>query len=165
MCFLLALGNRPQGSKWAYTTAFLGFACVTTYMTVCAVFLAIKGVEQVKDENGGSITVSTLFKNKIFFNIVLSLAATVGLYVVSSLLFVSQTTNVPMPSADCCLVRAVAYDYELCPILVDGAFIHRRAECLRCESIFSFPETYSDSLVLVCQCPVRRVPNNTYSFH
>ena len=35
MCFILALGNRPQGSKWGYTTAFIGFALITIYMTVC----------------------------------------------------------------------------------------------------------------------------------
>ena len=34
MCFILALGNRPQGAKWFFTTAFLGFALITVYMTV-----------------------------------------------------------------------------------------------------------------------------------
>jgi chitin synthase len=34
MCYLLALGNRPQGSKWGYTCAFVGFAVITVYMTV-----------------------------------------------------------------------------------------------------------------------------------
>lgn len=34
MCFILALGNRPQGSKWAFTLAFVGFAITTIYMTV-----------------------------------------------------------------------------------------------------------------------------------
>jgi chitin synthase len=34
MCFILALGNRPQGSKWGYTTAMIGFAFITVYMTV-----------------------------------------------------------------------------------------------------------------------------------
>lgn len=34
MCFILALGNRPQGSKLGYTLAFIGFAVVTVYMTV-----------------------------------------------------------------------------------------------------------------------------------
>lgn len=34
LCFLLALGNRPQGSKWGYTLAFIGFAIITVYMTV-----------------------------------------------------------------------------------------------------------------------------------
>jgi chitin synthase len=34
MCFLLSLGNRPQGSKWGYTGAIIGFAVITVYMTV-----------------------------------------------------------------------------------------------------------------------------------
>ena len=34
MCFILALGNRPQGSKWTFTLAFVGFAILTFYMTV-----------------------------------------------------------------------------------------------------------------------------------
>jgi chitin synthase len=34
MCFLLALGNRPQGSKFGYTLAMIGFAIITVYMTV-----------------------------------------------------------------------------------------------------------------------------------
>lgn len=34
MCFILSLGNRPQGAKWFYTLAMVGFALVTVYMTV-----------------------------------------------------------------------------------------------------------------------------------
>ena len=34
MCFLLALGNRPQGLKSGYTMAFVGFAFLTVYMVV-----------------------------------------------------------------------------------------------------------------------------------
>jgi chitin synthase len=33
-CFILALGNRPQGSVWRYTVAFIGYAVFTLYMTV-----------------------------------------------------------------------------------------------------------------------------------
>jgi len=33
-CFMLALGNRPQGSKGGYTLAFVGYAIFTIYMTV-----------------------------------------------------------------------------------------------------------------------------------
>ena len=40
MCFILALGNRPQGSKWAFTLAFVGFAILTAYMTVGKFFWA-----------------------------------------------------------------------------------------------------------------------------
>jgi hypothetical protein len=43
----------------------------------------VKGIESVEQEGG---TVSAVFGNKIFRNIVLSLAATYGLYIISSLL-------------------------------------------------------------------------------
>lgn len=39
MCFLLSLGNRPQGAKLGYTVAFLGFAVITIYMTVSETLL------------------------------------------------------------------------------------------------------------------------------
>jgi chitin synthase len=34
LCFILALGNRPQGSKGGYTTAIIGFGIITIYITV-----------------------------------------------------------------------------------------------------------------------------------
>jgi len=34
LCFILSLGNRPQGSKWGYTLAIIGFGFITIYMTV-----------------------------------------------------------------------------------------------------------------------------------
>ncbi|EGN97877.1 glycosyltransferase family 2 protein [Serpula lacrymans var. lacrymans S7.3] len=86
MCFLLSLGNRPQGSKWGYTIAMLGFALITVYMTVAAYLLAYKGIEGVKQANG-SIQASDLFSNAIFRDVILSLSATLGLYIVSSLIF------------------------------------------------------------------------------
>lgn len=104
MCFILALGNRPQGSKWAFTAAFIGFALVTLYMTVgfeqiicprvlmtlqfAAIFLAVRGIQGVEKDNGG-IDVGHLFSNSIFRNVVISLAATTGLYLIASLIFVS----------------------------------------------------------------------------
>lgn len=47
------------------------------------VFLAVKGIENVT-QNG--ITVGTVFGDKIFRNIILSLLATYGLYILASLL-------------------------------------------------------------------------------
>ncbi|KAG8977097.1 Chitin synthase, class 1 [Tulasnella sp. 427] len=87
MCFLLSMGNRPQGSKWAYTIAIIGFGFITIYMTFAALFLAVKGIESVKVTNGGKLTFGTLFQDRIFFTIVLSLVATLGLYIFASLLF------------------------------------------------------------------------------
>jgi len=90
MCFLLSLGNRPQGSKWGYTLAFIGFGFVTIYMTVAAFLLAYKGIQSVAQAEGRAIQVSDFFKNSIFTDVVLSLAATLGLYIVASLIFVSR---------------------------------------------------------------------------
>ena len=44
MCFLLAMGNKPQGSQKMYTVAMICFAFITAYMTFAAVFIAIKGI-------------------------------------------------------------------------------------------------------------------------
>ncbi|TDL18313.1 glycosyltransferase family 2 protein [Rickenella mellea] len=87
MCFLLSLGNRPQGSKWEYTTAFIGFAFITLYMTFAAFFLAFKGVENISKVEGRPINVTDIFSNSIFRNIVISILATTGLYVLGSLIF------------------------------------------------------------------------------
>ncbi|KAJ8092782.1 Chitin synthase, class 8 [Marasmius tenuissimus] len=90
MCFLLALGNRPQGSKWPYTASFLGFAVITIYMTFSAFFLAFKGIEDISknlETEGKAVSIGDMFGNAIFRNIVLSIAATLGLYIVASLIF------------------------------------------------------------------------------
>ncbi|KAG2124618.1 glycosyltransferase family 2 protein [Suillus clintonianus] len=87
MCFLLSLGNRPQGAKWGYTLAFIGFGVITIYMTVSALLLAYKAIESVAQTEGRAIQASDLFSNAIFRDVVLSLAATLGLYIVASLIF------------------------------------------------------------------------------
>jgi chitin synthase len=110
MCFILSLGNRPQGSKWGYTLAFIGFGIITIYMTVkrlsllhlrllswrafysqtSAFLLAFKGIQVIQKEKGAPLDVSDFFANTIFRNIVVSLLATFGLYVAASVIFVSR---------------------------------------------------------------------------
>ncbi|KAH9012182.1 glycosyltransferase family 2 protein [Lactarius pseudohatsudake] len=85
-CFVLSLGNRPQGSNKGYTLAFVGFAIFTVYMTFAAIFLAVKGVQQVAAEKNLGATFSDLFTNAIFRDIVISNSATVGLYVLASII-------------------------------------------------------------------------------
>jgi len=87
MCFILALGNRPQGSKIRYTLAFIGFALVTVYMTVAAFLLAFKGIQNIAKEQNKALSIGDIFTNSIFRNIVLSLLATLGLYILASLIF------------------------------------------------------------------------------
>ncbi|KAG6830638.1 Chitin synthase 4 [Tephrocybe sp. NHM501043] len=55
MCFILSLGNRPQGSKWGYTAAFVGFGLITIYMTfanVHDVSWGTKGDNKVQTDLG-----------------------------------------------------------------------------------------------------------------
>ena len=89
-CFILALGNRPQGSKWFYTLAMVGFAIITVYMTIAAFLLAFKGLGELAQEKKGVLGLTDFFTNAIFRNIVLSLVATLGLYLFASLIFVSR---------------------------------------------------------------------------
>ncbi|KAJ3855614.1 glycosyltransferase family 2 protein [Lentinula lateritia] len=86
MCFLLSLGNRPQGSKWAFTIALIGFGIITIYMTASAILLVYKGIENIISADG-PITLNSLFTDAIFRDIVISLAATYGLYLFASILF------------------------------------------------------------------------------
>lgn len=77
----------------------IGFALLTVYMIFAAgeclghcssevitdlvVYLAVLGIRSVQQEG---VTVDTVFGNTIFRNIVLSLLATYGLYIIASLL-------------------------------------------------------------------------------
>jgi chitin synthase len=89
------MGNRPQGSKFAYTSTAIFFAFVMGYMLFCSVWLTIKGIEatlnslkQSRETFGQSLqgTFSAIASNPIFRDLILSSAATYGLYLISSLL-------------------------------------------------------------------------------
>ncbi|CAH7688620.1 class II chitin synthase [Phakopsora pachyrhizi] len=90
MCFLLAMGNRPQGSKLMFTTALVVFALITVYMTFAGIFISVKGLQNAEAairSNGGSFNIGDVFANTVFRNIVLSLVATYGLWLLASFMF------------------------------------------------------------------------------
>ena len=72
-CFILALGNRPQGSRWKYTAAVCIFALLTLYMLV-----------------GGVLSIVKMFRahnhDSTFAKTAVSLIATYGVYIVASIL-------------------------------------------------------------------------------
>ncbi|OJT03865.1 Chitin synthase 3 [Trametes pubescens] len=100
MCYVLSLGNRPQGAKWGYKLAFVGFAFITIYMTVrsisttlsvdryndalrvtvqfAAIFLAVKGIESVVRADRDFSLSTEFFANPLFRNIIFSILATIG---------------------------------------------------------------------------------------
>ncbi|GAB5593934.1 Chitin synthase [Umbelopsis nana] len=81
--FLIAMGNRPQGSKAAYTACFVFFALLMVYIMFCSIWLAYSGVQQALSQSADS----SLLANGAFRDIVVSVCATYALYLVSSLLF------------------------------------------------------------------------------
>lgn len=62
-------------------------------MQFAAFYLAFKGVENVEDVEGRPIEASDIFSNAIFRDIVISLVATLGLYLIASLLAVSPLSD------------------------------------------------------------------------
>lgn len=88
--FILALGNRPKGSKVTYIISFCVFGIINAYLIVLSMYLAVRGIA------GASIqtdTVDDFFKS--FFGssgasggiIIVALLATFGLYFVASFMY------------------------------------------------------------------------------
>jgi chitin synthase len=89
-CFLLALGNRPQGSRGMYILIMSLYALMTVYMLVAAGVITYYGVENAKEaieQDGGKFSVSSVFSNATFRNIIISMVSTYGLYFFASLIF------------------------------------------------------------------------------
>jgi chitin synthase len=82
--FLLSLGNRPAGAKFGYTFSMVLFGFLAIYLTVSAIYLAVSSI--IATETSASTTAS-LLTNKTFVSIVLSVAATFGVYLIASILF------------------------------------------------------------------------------
>jgi len=85
--FLLSMGNRPAGAKFGYTFSMVIFAILTLYMTICAVYLAVSSIVNAESSGGGA---KSLLTSYTFISIVISVAATVGVYLIASILFVSR---------------------------------------------------------------------------
>lgn len=90
------MGNRPQGSKFAYTATAIFFALLMGYMLFCSAWLTVKGIQatlavlHAENQNFGqsfSSTVNAIFANRIFRDLIVSTVSTYGLYLISSLLF------------------------------------------------------------------------------
>lgn len=80
--FIIAMGNRPQGSKWAYTGSMVFFALLMVYLMFAAIWITVVSVRAVLETEDGNV-----FGQAVFRNIVISLCATYAMYFVSSLMF------------------------------------------------------------------------------
>ncbi|KZF19069.1 glycosyltransferase family 2 protein [Xylona heveae TC161] len=84
-CFVLALGNRPQGSNKFYMSQVYFWGCIMIYLIFASVFITVKSIQEELKEH--HFSVGQLFANKIFFNLMVSMLSTYVLWFVSSLLF------------------------------------------------------------------------------
>lgn len=88
--FILALGNRPKGSKVTYMISFIVFGVINAYLIVLSMYLAIRGVSGAKfnttsvDEFFGSFFGNGGASGGI---IIIALLATYGLYFVASFMY------------------------------------------------------------------------------
>ncbi|KAL1918776.1 uncharacterized protein VTP21DRAFT_2798 [Calcarisporiella thermophila] len=87
--FVMALGNRPQGSKWSYLTIMIFFALIMAYMLFASAYITYVGVKNAVEsaQGAGFSKFLVLLKNSAFRDIVISFAATYLMYFVSSLLY------------------------------------------------------------------------------
>ncbi|KAI5358267.1 putative chitin synthase, nucleotide-diphospho-sugar transferase [Septoria linicola] len=88
--FILALGNRPKGSRWTYIISFSVYALIQFYIIVDSFYLVINAF------NGGTGFVTNEGANEFIKSfvsstgagiIIIALAATFGLYFVASFLY------------------------------------------------------------------------------
>lgn len=83
--FIMALGNRPQGSRIAYTLCMAFFALLMVYMMFATIWITVIGIEAIVDDSGNSF--AAMLGQTTFRNIIISLCSTYVLYLVSSALF------------------------------------------------------------------------------
>lgn len=90
--FILALGNRPKGSKWSYILSMCVFGLVQLYVIILAlylVYLAFSGdnLTDLDTSDGLSEFIQSFFASTGAGVIIIALASTFGLYYVASFLY------------------------------------------------------------------------------
>jgi len=91
--FILALGNRPKGSKHTYITSFIVFAIIQLYVVVLSFSLVVRAFEPGHKSTGFDTHDGVDDFLKSFFSssssgiIIIALAATFGLYFLASFLY------------------------------------------------------------------------------
>jgi chitin synthase len=89
--FILALGNRPKGSKLAYMMSFFLFGLIQLYIIVLSMYLVVRAftsdTTDIVTNDGTDEFLKTFFGSTGPGIIVIALAATFGLYFVASFLY------------------------------------------------------------------------------
>jgi chitin synthase len=113
-CFVLSLGNTPDGSRRFYLTMVYSWGLIMMYycppfqasyetadhmyryLMFASIFITVKAVKAEADD--GVFTFSKLFKNELFFTLIVSLLSTYVLWIFISIVFLDPwhiLTSVP----------------------------------------------------------------------
>ncbi|CBF87020.1 CHSB_EMENI CHITIN SYNTHASE B (CHITIN-UDP ACETYL-GLUCOSAMINYL TRANSFERASE B) (CLASS-III CHITIN SYNTHASE B) [Aspergillus nidulans FGSC A4] len=90
--FILALGNRPKGSKLSYLASFVAFGIIQLYVVVDALYLVVRAFTggapmDFNTDDGIGAFLSSFFGSSGAGIIIIALAATFGLYFVASFMY------------------------------------------------------------------------------
>ncbi|EIE87189.1 chitin synthase 1 [Rhizopus delemar RA 99-880] len=87
--FIIAMGNRPQGYKWAYFMIIVFFAILMGYILFCTVWITVAGVISAVDtaESSTDARFLALIQQSTFRDVIISVCSTYIMYLVSSCLF------------------------------------------------------------------------------
>ena len=84
-CFVLALGNRPQGSNRFYMSMVYFWCLIMAYLAFASVFLTVKSIQHEVAQK--KFDFQTLFHNTQFLSMIVSLISTYVMWFIASLLF------------------------------------------------------------------------------
>ncbi|KAJ5288921.1 Chitin synthase G [Penicillium angulare] len=90
--FILALGNRPKGSKFSYLASFVVFGLIQLYIVIDSIYLVIRAfsggapMDFTTDQGVGAF-LKSFFGSSGAGIIIIALAATFGLYFVASFMY------------------------------------------------------------------------------
>ncbi|OIW23589.1 chitin synthase 3 [Coniochaeta ligniaria NRRL 30616] len=83
-CFVLSMGNRPAGSGPYYMAMVIFWAIIFVYLLFAAVYISVIAI--TTDVNTTGFNISDLFKNPVFYNLIVSVMSTYGIWLIASLL-------------------------------------------------------------------------------
>ena len=85
---IIAMGNRPQGFKWAYTLIMVFFALLMAYIMFCTVWITVVGLTTAIDvASVSNDKFLALLSQNSFRMVIISIISTYVMYFVASLLF------------------------------------------------------------------------------
>lgn len=84
-CFILAMGNRPQGSRKSYLAMVIFWSILMIWLTFAAVYITVKSIQSKVSKPGFKFV--DVFSDYQFFTTIVALASTYVLWFVASILF------------------------------------------------------------------------------